>query len=222
MGRSHRPTRGPRRATQRARYDHLGWQERVSRKPSTRAGHWWLHTGTLMVDRFLQKTDFVLGVGTSFYHLGFQCPYAQPCRLGSSDQLRGGSQQGLPESTWGPSAMRGSWWSRSSRKSVGSSGPTGGADGRGVAAEIAAIRAEFNAAWAPRFRSDEVPINPYRVFAELARAVEGAQHHHHPRLGLSPRPARAVLAAPSPPEGTSAGANRPSLATAWVWPWGPS
>ena len=43
VGRSYGPARGSRRTAQRARYDHLGRQERVSRKPSTRAGHWWPH-----------------------------------------------------------------------------------------------------------------------------------------------------------------------------------
>ena len=100
-------------------------------------------------------------------------------------------------------------------------GTDGRADGRETVAEIAAIRAEFNAAWAPRFRSDEVPINPYRVFAELARAVEVpntiiTHDSGYPRDQLVP------FWRPQIPEGTSAGANRPNSATAWAWPWGPS
>ena len=38
--------------------------------------------------------------------------------------------------------------------------------------EIASIRAEFMDEWAPRLHSDEVPISPYRVFSELAAAVD--------------------------------------------------
>ena len=104
VGRSHGPARGPRRTAQCARYDHLGRQERVSENHALALGTGG-HTGTLMVDRFLQKTDFVLGVGTSFTISVFNAPMPRSRCLGTGDQLRGGSQQGLPDRTWGPSAM---------------------------------------------------------------------------------------------------------------------
>ena len=49
-----------------------------------------------------------------------------------------------------------------------------------VADEIKAVREPWLAEWRPKLTSDEVPLNPYRVLADLARTVDLGQHHHHP------------------------------------------
>ncbi len=41
-----------------------------------------------------------------------------------------------------------------------------------VASEIKAVREPWLAEWRPKLTSDEVPLNPYRVLAELARTVD--------------------------------------------------
>jgi acetolactate synthase-1/2/3 large subunit len=41
-----------------------------------------------------------------------------------------------------------------------------------VADEIKAVREPWLAEWRPKLTSDEVPLNPYRVLAELARTVD--------------------------------------------------
>ena len=128
------------------------------------------HTGTLMVDRFLQKTDFVLGVGTSFTISVFNAPMPDRAVLAQvtncAEDLN--KDYRIDLGAIGDARIVLEQIIEEVRRQLGADGRGDG----GVAAEIAAIRAEFNAAWAPRFRSDEVPINPYRVFAELARAVD--------------------------------------------------
>ena len=128
------------------------------------------HTGTLMVDRFLKKTDFVLGVGTSFTISVFNAPMPERAVLAQvtncAEDLN--KDYRIDLGAVGDARIVLEQIIEEVRRQLGTDGRGDG----GVAAEIAAIRAEFNAAWAPRFRSDEVPINPYRVFAELARAVE--------------------------------------------------
>lgn len=129
------------------------------------------YTGTLMVERFRQKTDFVLGVGTSFTISNFNAPMPDRAVLAQvtncAEDLN--KDYRIDLGAIGDARIVLEQIAEEVRRQLGADGRE---DERGVAAEIAAIRAEFNAEWAPRFRSDEVPINPYRVFAELARAVE--------------------------------------------------
>ncbi len=53
--------------------------------------------------------------------------------------------------------------------------PSAARDGRAVTAEIAAVRAEWMAAWTAKLDSDEVPLTPYRVIRDLARTVDPAR-----------------------------------------------
>jgi acetolactate synthase I/II/III large subunit len=48
------------------------------------------------------------------------------------------------------------------------------AEDSGVAAEIRDVNEAWLAEWLPRLRSDEVPINPYRVVSEFMRVVDPA------------------------------------------------
>ncbi|HWN00027.1 MAG TPA: thiamine pyrophosphate-requiring protein [Streptosporangiaceae bacterium] len=52
---------------------------------------------------------------------------------------------------------------------------TAASAGRDTRAEIAAVAVRTAAEWNPRFSSDEVPISPLRVIAELMRAVDPAR-----------------------------------------------
>ena len=51
-------------------------------------------------------------------------------------------------------------------------GEHGRGDINGVVNEIQKVRGEWMAEWGPKLSSDEVPISPYRVFTELANAVD--------------------------------------------------
>ncbi len=51
-------------------------------------------------------------------------------------------------------------------------GSTSRAEPNGVAAEIAAARAEWMAEWMPLLTSDETPINPYRVIWDLMNTID--------------------------------------------------
>ena len=53
--------------------------------------------------------------------------------------------------------------------------PAAARDASAVTAEIAAVRAEWMAAWVAKLDSDEVPLTPYRVIRDLARTVDPAR-----------------------------------------------
>lgn len=131
------------------------------------------HTGTLMVDRFLQRTDFVLGVGTSFTRSAFNAPMPASAVLAQvtncPEDLNKDYQIDLGAIGDAQIALE-QIIEEARRQTDGDGRP----DERGIVTEIAQIRAAFDAEWSPRFTSDEIPINPYRVFAELARSVDVA------------------------------------------------
>ena len=129
------------------------------------------NTGTLMVDRFLQTTDFILGIGTSFAISNFTAPMppgvikAQvtnvPEDLNRDNRVQYGAigdarlvlQQLLEESK-------------------SQLGEHGRGDVHGVRAEIAEIKKEFLEEWGPRLNSNEIPMSPYRIFKEMMNAVD--------------------------------------------------
>ena len=127
-------------------------------------------SGTLMVDHFLKKADFVLGMGTSFTISNFNAP------------MPGGVT--LAHSTNCPEDVNKDY--RADYGAIGDArvvlrqmidevkrqvGEHGRGDVHGVVDEIEKVRKEFMAEWGPRLMSDEVPISPYRVFTEIAKAV---------------------------------------------------
>ena len=148
------------------------------------------HTGTLMIDHFLKKTDFVLGMGTSFTISGFNAP------------MPGGVT--LAQSTNCPEDINKDY--RISYGAIGDSklvlrqmieevkrqtGEHGRGDVGGVAEEVRRVRKSFMEEWTPRLLSDEVPISPYRVFHELAKALGSSNtiithDSGYPRDQLSP------------------------------------
>jgi len=129
------------------------------------------NSSTLMADQFLKKTDFVLGMGTSFTISSFNAPMPSGVTLAQSTNC--------PEDI-----------NKDYRVDLGAIGDSKvvlrqmieevkrqlGEHGRGdvddVVGEIDRLRTSFMAEWGPRLTSDEVPISPYRVFTELAKAVD--------------------------------------------------
>ena len=129
------------------------------------------NSATLMVDRFLQKTDFCLGVGTSFTRSNFNAamppgvPLAQVTNCAedlSKDYV-------ISNGAVGDAKLVLRQMIEEVKRQVGEHGR---GDEHGVADEIAGIKREFMALWGPRLTSDEVPISPYRVFTELSKAVD--------------------------------------------------
>ena len=129
------------------------------------------NSATLMVDRFLQKTDFCLGAGTSFTMSNFNAamppgvPLAQVTNCAedlSKDYV-------ISNGAVGDAKLVLRQMIEEVKRQVGEHGR---GDEHGVADEIAGIKREFMAQWGPRLTSDEVPISPYRVFTELSKAVD--------------------------------------------------
>lgn len=129
------------------------------------------NSGTLMVERFRQKTDFVLGIGTSFTISHFNAPIpAGPviaqvtnCPEDLNKDYR------ISYGAIGDAKVTLRQMIEEVKRQVGEQGR---GDVHGVVDEIAGIRKEWMAEWGPRLHSDEVPISPYRVFTELANAVD--------------------------------------------------
>tara|TARA_B100000959_G_scaffold28442_2_gene27423 strand:- start:3878 stop:5521 length:1644 start_codon:yes stop_codon:yes gene_type:complete len=129
------------------------------------------NTGTLMVDRFLQNTDFVLGIGTSFAISNFTAPMP-------------------PEATKAQITNTAEDINRDYRVEYGAVGDAklvlqqlieeaksqlgehGRGDVHGVKENIVKIKDEFMKEWGPRLNSDETPMSPYRVFNEMMKAVD--------------------------------------------------
>ena len=129
------------------------------------------NTGTLMVDRFLQNTDFVLGIGTSFAISNFTAPMP-------------------PEATKAQITNTAEDINRDYRVEYGAVGDAklvlqqlieeaksqlgehGRGDGHGVKEKISIIKDEFMKEWGPRLNSDETPMSPYRVFNEMMKAID--------------------------------------------------
>ena len=129
------------------------------------------NTGTLMVDRFLQNTDFVLGIGTSFAISNFTAPMP-------------------PEATKAQITNTAEDINRAYRVEYGAVGDAklvlqqlieeaksqlgehGRGDVHGVKEKISIIKDEFMKEWGPRLNSDETPMSPYRVFNEMMKAID--------------------------------------------------
>ena len=132
------------------------------------------NTGTLMVDRFLQSTDFVLGIGTSFIINSFTVPMPSqaikaqvtntPEDLNRDFRIQYGAV--------GDAKLVLQQLIEEAKRQLGEAGR---GDVHGVRDEIANIKTEFMAEWGPRLTSDETPISPYRVFHEVMHTVDPSE-----------------------------------------------
>ena len=128
-------------------------------------------SGTLMVSRFLQKTDFVLGMGTSFTISNFNAPMPSGVTLAQSTNCPEDINKDyrINFGAIGDSKVVLRQMIEEVKRQLGEHGR---GDVNGVVDEIREIKNEWMAEWGPRLTSDEVPISPYRVFTELADAVD--------------------------------------------------
>jgi acetolactate synthase-1/2/3 large subunit len=126
---------------------------------------------TLMVHRFLQSTDFVLGVGTSFTSSVFTAamprhiPLAQVTNC--AEDLNKDYEIALGAIGDAKVVLR-----QMIEEAKRQLGEQGRGDVNGVVNRISQIREEWMAEWEPHFTSNEAPISPYRVIRELELAVD--------------------------------------------------
>jgi len=132
------------------------------------------HSATLMVDHFLKKTDFVLGMGTSFAISNFNAPMPSGVTLAQSTNCPEDLNKDyrVEYGAIGDAKLVLRQMIDEVKRQVGEHGR---GDEAGVSDEIRKVKEEFMAEWGPRLRSDEVPISPYRVINELAKAVDTAE-----------------------------------------------
>jgi thiamine pyrophosphate-dependent acetolactate synthase large subunit-like protein len=130
-------------------------------------------TRTLMVRRFLEETDFVLGVGTSFTKNTFTTP--MPATAALAQVTNHGEDIGkdypIVAAAVGDAKLVLRQLIEEYRRQ---DGVKARGDGNDAVARVASVRDEFEAAWEPHHRSDEVPISPYRVIRELSLAFDPA------------------------------------------------
>ena len=129
------------------------------------------HSATKMVDHFLKKTDFVLGIGTSFNISHFNTPMPTGVTIAQSTNCPEdiSSHYNISYGAIGDSKivlrqMIDEVKRQTTRK--------GRADTNGCIKEIGKIKDSFMKEWSPKLTSDEVPMNPYRIFTELYKEVD--------------------------------------------------
>jgi acetolactate synthase-1/2/3 large subunit len=129
------------------------------------------HAATLMVDHFLKKADFVLGMGTSFTISTFNAPMPKGVTLAQSTNCFEDLNKDYPIS-YGAMGDSKVVLRQMIEEVLRQIGQHGRGDVNGVAHEIQQVRKSWMAEWGPRLNSDEVPISPYRVIHELSTAVD--------------------------------------------------
>ena len=123
-------------------------------------------TAPLTVRRFLESTDFGLGIGTSFTRNTFTTPMPDGLTLGQVTNCSEDIGKDYEVSVGAVGEVR-LVLQQMIEEYKRQDGPKQRGNGQGVAQKVAAVREEFNTEWEPRLTSDEVPISPYRVFWEL-------------------------------------------------------
>ena len=131
------------------------------------------HSATLMAWHFLQRADFVLGMGTSFTLSAFNAPMPKGVPLAQSTVCAEDVNKDLRVSygAIGDAKVVLRQMIDEVKRQVGDHGR---GDVHRVVEEIKKVRAQWMAEWGPRLTSNEVPVSPYRVIHELARSVDVA------------------------------------------------
>ena len=129
-------------------------------------------SGTDMAGRFLTNADFILGVGTSFTPANLNAAIPEgPVLAQITNCLEDVNKyHAVSYGAVGDARLVLRQAIEEAKRQYGEQGR----DSSGVAGEIARIQAGFMAEWKPRLTSSEVPISPYRVFTEIASAVDVA------------------------------------------------
>ena len=126
---------------------------------------------TKAVDHFLKKADLVFGIGCSFTQTWITAPVSADKTLIqiSNDPLDLDVDRPIDQAILGDARLVLQQLIAEAHKQIASHGAR---SNNGPAAEIRAVRDQWWSDWMPKLRSDEVPINPYRVIWELLQIVD--------------------------------------------------
>jgi len=124
------------------------------------------------VHHFLQNADVIFGIGCSFSitSYGVTMPRDKTVIQATLDPADLNKDLPVQYALTGDAGLTLEALTAAVRDLIGK--PRGHA--RAVAAEIASVKAGWMEQWMPRLTSDEVPLSPYRVLAELQRTVDVA------------------------------------------------
>ena len=128
-------------------------------------------SGTRMVDHFLRKADLVFGVGTSFTRSSFIVPIP-PGKTMVQITISGEDINKDYPIAHGVIGDARAVLRQLQEEVLLQAGPNGRRGETRVAAEVAAVKAEFLKEWLPRLTSDDVPLSPYRVIWDLMHTVD--------------------------------------------------
>jgi acetolactate synthase-1/2/3 large subunit len=129
------------------------------------------NSGTLMVHHYLKKTDFCIGVGTSFTNTNFNAPVPENVPLAQITNAVEDINKDY-EIDFGAIGDAKLVLQQMIEEVKRQTSESGRGDVNGVVVEVAKVKAEFMKEWSPYLNSDEVPISPYRVLTELARTID--------------------------------------------------
>lgn len=128
-------------------------------------------SATKMVSHFLAKCDTVFGIGTSFQKTlaSYTVPKGKVIIQSTLDAGDLDNEYAIDHAVVGDAklVLQGLIDEIKSRSASGR-------DGKGIAAEVKAVKDEWMDEWMPHLTSDDTPINPYRVVWELRNTVDRA------------------------------------------------
>lgn len=127
--------------------------------------------GPLTVHHFLKKTDFILGMGTSFTMSSFITSMPRGVTLAQSTNCPEDINKDyrINFGAIGDSKIVLQQMIDEAKHQLGEGGRK---DKKGIIEEIRRVRESFMTEWLPILTSKEIPINPYRVIYELANGME--------------------------------------------------
>ena len=144
---------------------------------------------SLMVAEYLKKTDFFFGIGTSMTS-GFKSDVPDgaalaQCVISHSDVNK---EHRIDYGAVGDAGVVLRQMVEEAKRQLDGQPRN---DERGSMEEIARLKQVWLAEWEPFFRSEEVPLSPYRVFREIAGVVDAARtiithDSGYPREQLAP------------------------------------
>lgn len=126
------------------------------------------HTLSRAAAQFLVESDLVFGIGCSFAKGGFSSPIpaGKPIVQVTVDARDLDKDYPVDHAVVGDARLV-------LRQLIGEIQRAGEVRREsGVAAEIAAVKAQERLAWLPRLTSDEAPLNPYRVIWDLMHSID--------------------------------------------------
>jgi thiamine pyrophosphate-dependent acetolactate synthase large subunit-like protein len=129
------------------------------------------YTSTLAVAEFLKSTDFVFGIGTSFTPSNFNAPMPKGVTLAQSTNKAEDVNQthSVQFGAVGDASLVLDQIIEEVKVQLNTNRASQMSE---VVNKISKLRQTFYSEWTPLMTSDEVPINPYRVIADLIKCVD--------------------------------------------------